>query len=46
MRITQYLASKLKNFSNLPKEYIERSKKQASKMFYFESTTSRSSRNN
>ncbi|XP_016926021.3 large ribosomal subunit protein uL24m [Drosophila suzukii] len=28
MRITQYLASKLKNFSNLPKEYIERSKKQ------------------
>ncbi|ALC40052.1 mRpL24 [Drosophila busckii] len=28
MRITQYLATKLKNFSNLPKEYIERSKKQ------------------
>ncbi|EDV98937.1 probable 39S ribosomal protein L24, mitochondrial [Drosophila grimshawi] len=28
MRITQYLTSKLKNFSNLPKEYIERSKKQ------------------
>ncbi|EDW54293.1 probable 39S ribosomal protein L24, mitochondrial [Drosophila sechellia] len=28
MRLTQYLASKLKNFSNLPKEYIERSKKQ------------------
>ncbi|XP_017043663.1 probable 39S ribosomal protein L24, mitochondrial [Drosophila ficusphila] len=28
MRITQFLASKLKNFSNLPKEYIERSKKQ------------------
>ncbi|XP_026844238.1 probable 39S ribosomal protein L24, mitochondrial [Drosophila persimilis] len=28
MRITQFLASKLKNFSNLPKEYIERSRKQ------------------
>ncbi|XP_030383124.1 probable 39S ribosomal protein L24, mitochondrial [Scaptodrosophila lebanonensis] len=28
MRITQFLGSKLKNFSNLPKEYIERSKKQ------------------
>ncbi|XP_017117200.1 probable 39S ribosomal protein L24, mitochondrial [Drosophila elegans] len=28
MRITQFLASKLKNFSNLPKEYMERSKKQ------------------
>lgn len=33
MRITQYLSSKLKNFSNLPKEYIERSKKQASNWF-------------
>ncbi|KAI8043379.1 probable 39S ribosomal protein L24, mitochondrial [Drosophila gunungcola] len=28
MRMTQFLASKLKNFSNLPKEYMERSKKQ------------------
>ncbi|XP_073825261.1 mitochondrial ribosomal protein L24 [Musca autumnalis] len=28
MRITQFLRSKLKNFSNFPKEYIERSKKQ------------------
>ncbi|XP_053959896.1 probable 39S ribosomal protein L24, mitochondrial [Anastrepha ludens] len=28
MRLTQFLCSKLKNFSNFPKEYIERSKKQ------------------
>lgn len=38
MRITQFLTSKLKNFSNLPKEYIERSKKQASIMCFQIST--------
>jgi len=46
MRLTQYLASKLKNFSNLPKEYIERSKKQVTgRVFFIEQLVNSGSRN-